>query len=252
MRARARQSGVELPLVISDHADWPDLQRTIRETGAREFGSRTARRTPSCIGRAATGLAAKPLHMVGYGDEEERGGMNRFAELLDRLAYEPRAQRQDPAAATYFRETPDPDRGCALAAITGALSFRNAKPGLMRGADRGAHGPGAVRSVLRLCRRPLRDGGADVAGAAGHRTTRRRLTEVVEALHAYLQERAAGPRRAPSRCPRRDRALGAPQADHRRAPHRRLGPARQDGRRGARRPHGGRGRARLAGPPAAL
>ena len=32
----------------------------------------------------------------------------------------------------YFRETPDPDRGWALAAMTGALTFKNAKPGLVR------------------------------------------------------------------------------------------------------------------------
>src|SRR4029453_1076862 len=32
----------------------------------------------------------------------------------------------------YFRPTPDPDRGYALAAITGALSFRHAKPGIIR------------------------------------------------------------------------------------------------------------------------
>ena len=36
VRARARQKGVELPLVVSDHADWDDLCRTIRETGAGE------------------------------------------------------------------------------------------------------------------------------------------------------------------------------------------------------------------------
>src|SRR5690554_908377 len=36
VRARARQRGVELPLVVSDHADWDDLCRTIEETGAGE------------------------------------------------------------------------------------------------------------------------------------------------------------------------------------------------------------------------
>src|SRR5690606_35503141 len=34
IRARARQQGVELPMVISDHADWRDLKRTIKDTGA--------------------------------------------------------------------------------------------------------------------------------------------------------------------------------------------------------------------------
>ena len=37
VRARARQRGVELPLVVSDHADWPELLDTIAETGAPEI-----------------------------------------------------------------------------------------------------------------------------------------------------------------------------------------------------------------------
>ena len=36
VRGRARQRGVELPLVVSDHADWPDLLHTIVETGAED------------------------------------------------------------------------------------------------------------------------------------------------------------------------------------------------------------------------
>ncbi|GLK69828.1 cisplatin damage response ATP-dependent DNA ligase [Hansschlegelia plantiphila] len=59
--------------------------------------------------------------------------MNRFAFLLDRLAYEPRRNAKIRLIADYFRETPDPERGWALAALTGALSFRHAKPGLIRG-----------------------------------------------------------------------------------------------------------------------
>ena len=37
VRARARQSLVELPLVISDHADWDGLRATIAATGAGEI-----------------------------------------------------------------------------------------------------------------------------------------------------------------------------------------------------------------------
>ncbi|MDR4307756.1 cisplatin damage response ATP-dependent DNA ligase [Chelatococcus sambhunathii] len=59
--------------------------------------------------------------------------MNRFAFLLDRLAYEPRRNAKIRLIADYFRETPDPERGFALAALTGALKFRHAKPGLIRG-----------------------------------------------------------------------------------------------------------------------
>ncbi|MBL8570632.1 MAG: cisplatin damage response ATP-dependent DNA ligase [Phreatobacter sp.] len=59
--------------------------------------------------------------------------MNRFAALLDRLAYEPRRNGKLALIADYLRNTPDPERGFALAAMTGALSFRHAKPGLIRG-----------------------------------------------------------------------------------------------------------------------
>jgi DNA ligase-1 len=58
--------------------------------------------------------------------------MNRFAALLDRLAYESGRNAKLRLLEDYFRTTPDPERGYALAAITGALSFRHAKPGLIR------------------------------------------------------------------------------------------------------------------------
>ena len=62
----------------------------------------------------------------------EGDGLNRFAWLLDRLAYEPRRNGKLALIADYLRTTPDPDRGYALAAMTGGLSFRNAKAGLIR------------------------------------------------------------------------------------------------------------------------
>jgi DNA ligase 1 len=58
--------------------------------------------------------------------------MNRFAELLDRLAYEPGRNNKLKLITGYFREVGDPDRGYALAALTGALSFKHAKPALIR------------------------------------------------------------------------------------------------------------------------
>ncbi len=58
--------------------------------------------------------------------------MNRFAELLDRLAYEPARNNKLRLMTDYFRSTPDPERGWALAALTGALSFPHAKAGLIR------------------------------------------------------------------------------------------------------------------------
>ena len=58
--------------------------------------------------------------------------MKRFAELLDRLAYEPARNNKLRLMTEHFRSTPDPERGWALAALTGALSFRHAKPGIIR------------------------------------------------------------------------------------------------------------------------
>ncbi len=59
--------------------------------------------------------------------------MNRFAALIDRLGYEPRRNAKLRLMTDYFRDTPDPERGWALAALTGALSFRHAKPALIKG-----------------------------------------------------------------------------------------------------------------------
>ncbi len=58
--------------------------------------------------------------------------MNRFAELLDRLAYEPSRNNKLRLMIDYFRFTGDPERGWALAALTGGLSFPHAKAGLIR------------------------------------------------------------------------------------------------------------------------
>jgi len=58
--------------------------------------------------------------------------MNRFAELLDRLAYEPGRNAKLRLIAEYLRNTPDPERGWALAALTGALTFKHAKGGMIR------------------------------------------------------------------------------------------------------------------------
>jgi DNA ligase 1 len=58
--------------------------------------------------------------------------MNRFAELLDRLTYEQGRNNKLRLMTDYFRSTADPERGWALAALTGGLSFPHAKPGLIR------------------------------------------------------------------------------------------------------------------------
>jgi DNA ligase-1 len=55
-----------------------------------------------------------------------------FAELLDRLAFEPGRVEKQRLLLAYLRDTPDPDRGWALAALTGALGFARLKPAAVR------------------------------------------------------------------------------------------------------------------------
>jgi len=71
VRARARQRGAELPLVISDHADWDALCATIRDTGAGEIWVTHGEEDALVHWSIAQGLAARPLRLVGYGDEGE-------------------------------------------------------------------------------------------------------------------------------------------------------------------------------------
>jgi putative mRNA 3-end processing factor len=70
VRARGRQQGVELPLVVSDHCDWDELCRTILETGAGEVWVTHGQEDALVHWCVTQGLRAKPLHMLGYGDEE--------------------------------------------------------------------------------------------------------------------------------------------------------------------------------------
>jgi putative mRNA 3-end processing factor len=71
VRARARQHGVELPLVISDHADWDGLTATIAATGASEIWVTHGAEEALVHWCGTRGLKARPLGIVGYGDEDE-------------------------------------------------------------------------------------------------------------------------------------------------------------------------------------
>jgi putative mRNA 3-end processing factor len=70
IRARARQHGVQLPLVISDHADWDGLTAVIAATGAPEIWVTHGADDALVHWCRTRGLGARPLHMVGYGDED--------------------------------------------------------------------------------------------------------------------------------------------------------------------------------------
>ena len=58
--------------------------------------------------------------------------MNRFAKLLEKLLFTPSRNAKIIAMAEYFENTPDPDRGFALGAITRDLSLNNLKPTQLR------------------------------------------------------------------------------------------------------------------------
>jgi putative mRNA 3-end processing factor len=71
VRARARQRGVELPLVISDHADWDGLTATIDASGAGEIWVTHGQEDALVHWCKQKGLTARPLDLVGYGEEDE-------------------------------------------------------------------------------------------------------------------------------------------------------------------------------------
>jgi putative mRNA 3-end processing factor len=71
VRARARQGGVELPLVISDHADWDGLTATITATGASDIWVTHGAEEALVHWCGTRGLRARPLRLIGYGDEED-------------------------------------------------------------------------------------------------------------------------------------------------------------------------------------
>jgi putative mRNA 3-end processing factor len=71
VRARARQRGVELPLVISDHADWDELTGTLAELVPGEVWITHGREEALARWAELHGLPARALALVGYEDEED-------------------------------------------------------------------------------------------------------------------------------------------------------------------------------------
>ena len=71
VRGRARQRGVELPLVISDHADWPELLDTVIATGASEIWVTHGREDALVYQLAQMDRKARALALVGRDEEAE-------------------------------------------------------------------------------------------------------------------------------------------------------------------------------------
>ena len=71
IRARARQRGVELPLVISDHADWDELTATVDELRPGELWITHGREEALARWAELNGIPARALALVGYEDESD-------------------------------------------------------------------------------------------------------------------------------------------------------------------------------------
>jgi putative mRNA 3-end processing factor len=71
VRQRAKSRGVELPLVISDHADWNELNATIVDVGAPEIWVTHGREEALIHAAGKLGLRARALRLIGYGDEDD-------------------------------------------------------------------------------------------------------------------------------------------------------------------------------------
>lgn len=73
IRARAKQRNAELPLIISDHCDWPELLQTIKEVNPKEVWVTHGREDALMYQAQKMGYKARALSLVGY-DEAEQGG----------------------------------------------------------------------------------------------------------------------------------------------------------------------------------
>lgn len=69
LRQRAKASGVELPLILSDHADWDELTQTVRDVNPEELWVTHGREDALCRWAELQGYSAQPLRLVGYEEE---------------------------------------------------------------------------------------------------------------------------------------------------------------------------------------
>ena len=71
VRQRAKQGGVELPLIISDHADWTELTDTVRDVNPDELWVTHGREDALVRWAELEGRVARPLRLIGYDEEGE-------------------------------------------------------------------------------------------------------------------------------------------------------------------------------------
>ena len=124
---RARRGEQARPEAVEDRRHRPS------DHAAGSAASRVRRRA-DC--EAAIESVVTPANSGALGSAPSRltiGAMEQFAALLDRLVLTPQRNGKLRLMVDYFRATPDPDRGYALAALTGELNLPNVKPAMLRG-----------------------------------------------------------------------------------------------------------------------
>ncbi len=174
-----------------------------------------------------------------------------FANLLERLVFTPSRNAKIALLRRYFTTQPDPDRGIALAAITGELSFTAAKPGLIRELAAARTDPvlfdwsydyvGDLAETVALIW-PAKQ--ADSSPPS--------LAEVVETLETAPKSALPGLVAEWLDCADALHPAGATETDHRRAAGRRVRPAGEDRPGGDRWSRRRRGRGGLARPRTAV
>ena len=173
IRGRVRQAGVELPLVISDHADWPELLDTIVETGAEDVWVTHGRDDALVYQLGLMGRKARALSLVGFGTTRKSKAADEAIRQPARLPDDDAiAQRQDRAARLLFsRGARSRPRLGAWRADRWSVSLPPAAA--CAGRDHGREDRSdALSAVARLRRRYRRDGLAAVAGQAQERSRR--------------------------------------------------------------------------------
>jgi len=104
VRQRARTKGVELPLIVSDHADWDELLLTADEVAAPEVWVTHGREDALVHALALRGIRGRALHLIGRGEEDEEPEAPRSAAEAGALAGEAPAGDQLAAEAAPERQ----------------------------------------------------------------------------------------------------------------------------------------------------
>ena len=177
--------------------------------------------------------------------------MKAFARLLDQLAFTPSRNAKLTLLRDYLGGAPDPERGWALASLTGALSFDAAKPGFIRKAAEARLDPQLFALSYDFVG-DLAETVALVWPAKPGANREPELPEVVESPAHRLAPGSAAAAGTLAGCAGRDRPLGVAEAFDRRPAGGRVGAAGQAGAGGAGRCAGQRHRRSLAQPGAAL